>query len=147
MKIFFDEADFPGGVRQAQVLEVVGAVDVDEVELAVFAGIALCDEPRVEDEVVLFEIAAQVAPDDEGFAAFGRAVGNIAFDRAEPPSPLFFLPEPARKPKTPFTVALEGGTKSARRGICSTVSPMSQLKVSMRSTFAKCFRRNRNASP
>ncbi len=53
MEVLFDEPHLPQVVRGLEVLEVVAAVDVDDVELAVLGRVALPGEPFVEHQVVL----------------------------------------------------------------------------------------------
>ena len=89
MEGFFDEAHPPGVGRGLEVLQVVVAVDVDEIVPAVLVREpAMPGEPFVEDEVVPLDplgglAARALAPDDERPAAVGHGPG----DGAEPPSP------------------------------------------------------------
>ena len=57
--------DFPGGVGQANVLEVVGAIHIDVVWQLFFGGVIGLLEPFVEDEVVFFWSARKVTPDNK----------------------------------------------------------------------------------
>jgi hypothetical protein len=93
--------------------------------------VALPGEPLVEHEVVLLRLAGELAPDDQRPAAIGRRAG----DGAEPvgPSASCFR-RPLRRSR-PSRVALEFGGEGLRRGMCLTVRPISQLKVSSRSTL------------
>ncbi len=51
MEVFLDQPDFPQVFGRAQVFQVVRAIDVDQAELAVLAGIALFGEPFVENQM------------------------------------------------------------------------------------------------
>jgi hypothetical protein len=67
--------------RGLEILQVVVAVDVDELKLIVLRRVALPCEPLIEHQVVLFRVARQLTPDDERAAPVGRST----HDRAEPP--------------------------------------------------------------
>ena len=47
MEVVLDETHFPSVVGGPQVFEVISTIDIDYVELAVLAGIALSREPLV----------------------------------------------------------------------------------------------------
>jgi hypothetical protein len=89
VKVLLDQAHLPGVVRGLEILQVVAPVHVDEVELAVLAGVTLFGKPLFEDQVVLFYVADELAPDDERLAAVRRRAG----DRAEPPRAIGILPQ------------------------------------------------------
>ncbi len=112
MEVFFDEPHLPQVVGGLEVLEVVAAVDVDQVELAVLGRVALPGEPLVEHQVVLLRLAAELAPDDERPAAIGRGAGH----GAEPVRAVRLLLEAALQPQALLAVALERGAEGLRRG-------------------------------
>ena len=112
MEVLFDEPHLPKVVGGLEVLEVIAAVDIDEVELAVFGRVALSGEPLVEHQVVLLRLAGELAPDDERPAAVGRGAG----DRPEPVPAVRLLLEAALQPQALLAVALERGAAGLRRG-------------------------------
>ena len=71
MEVFFDEPHLPQVVGGLQVFEVVAAIDVDEVKLALIGRVALLGEPCVEHQVVLLRLAGELAPDDERSTTVG----------------------------------------------------------------------------
>src|SRR5690606_8910376 len=85
-EVLLDQAYLPGVIRGLEVFQVVVAVDVDQVEFTVLAGVALLAEPLVQHQVVALDAfrglaARALAPDDERAAAVRRGAG----DGAEPP--------------------------------------------------------------
>jgi len=117
MEVFLDQPHLPGVVGGFEVLQVVATVDVDQVELAVLAAVALLREPFVEHQVVLLDTIRRLAtgtlaPDDQRLAAIGRGARH----RAEPIRASVILLDPAFEPKSLFTVPLESGAESLWRG-------------------------------
>ena len=114
MEVFLDQPNLPQVVGGLKVLEVVAAVHVDEVELAVPGRVALPGEPFVEHQVVLLRLARKLAPDDEGPAAVWRG----ASDRAEPVRAVLLLLEAVHQSQASLVVTLERCDKGQR---CSDV--------------------------
>ena len=119
-EVLLDQVRRPGEPRRPQVLQVVVAVRVHEVELSSALSVrfapALCAEPLVEHEVVLLDAlrgvsARPLAPDDQCPAV----VRKQSLYRPEPPRTLRGLPEPAFDPQTAFGVPLELSPNLARR--------------------------------
>jgi len=123
VEILLDQPHLPGVVGGLEVLQVIAAVDEDEVELAVFGRVALLGEPLVEYQIVLLRRAGDLAPDDERLAAVGRGAGNGAEPPLSFPLSLWervgvrvYLLEAALQAQTLLTVALERGAEGLGRG-------------------------------
>ena len=112
VEVFLDQPYLPGVVRGLEVLQVVVAVDVDELKLAVLGRVALLGEPLVEHQVVLLRLAGELAPDDQR----ASAVGRDACDGAKPPRPGGVLLEVALEAQPLLAIALECGCKRLRGG-------------------------------
>ena len=112
MEVLLNEPHLPQVIEGLEVFKVVAAIDVDEVELAVFGRVALPGEPLVKHQVVLLRLAGELAPDDERPAAVGRGAGH----GAEPVRAVRLLFEAALQPQALLAVALECGAKGPRCG-------------------------------
>ena len=109
MEILLDETNLPQVIWSLEILEIVPAIDVDEVELAVFGRITPPSEPLVQYQIVFFRIASQFAPDDKCSATVGYYTGHSA----EPVGATLFLLEASLQTEALLSIVFEcGGVKS-----------------------------------
>ncbi len=111
-KLALDESDLPSVVWRLEVFEVVTAVDVNQAELTILARVALLGEPLVEDEIVFFGVASELAPDDQGLTI----VRHRARNRAEPVGAGLVGPKASLELQPLVEIALKLGGKGLRRG-------------------------------
>ena len=96
-----------------------------------FGRVALLGEPLVEHQVVLLRLAGKLAPDDERPAAVGVVPVTVR-NQYGPSSSCLRRPFSRRR----FWLSrLNAVLKICGAAMCRTVRPISQLKVSSRSTL------------
>ena len=111
MEVLLDEPNLPQIVGGFEILQIIAAVDVDEVELAVPGRVTLPSEPLLEHQVILLGIANELAPNDECSTAVRRSPG----DRPKPIWAIGILRKAVPQPQALLAVALECGAEGLRR--------------------------------